>query len=306
MKYITYLVLLFAIGCVSCEESEIAPSEAQPNLFAPAESATDATSELRRQFFDETGCYLLFNDTLKNERIGTDAYGNSLYDTELLDLTYGINSSTQWKFVFSYMNDYEQQKEAVDVLRENILPALGEKFYPYSFLLIENMESYAYQVSEGEEEGRWNGPYEKNFFDGRRALAISVSALLADPEEFRNEIKLEYITKYVNNQDLTEFYSYGKEYYEQKYFTDEFFSEEEVWERTGVLSFYLNVEDLGGGDIISDLEIYSQASDLKEYINEILTKPEEEFKAEYEGFDIVLKKYDMLRKMILEGGFTIE
>ena len=75
--YILYGIIL--LGCFSCKkEDDLIPNAPQPNLFAPAEGATDPTSQLRRKFYEETGVYLLFTDTLKNEYYGTDVYGNSV------------------------------------------------------------------------------------------------------------------------------------------------------------------------------------------------------------------------------------
>ena len=44
-------------------------SKYEQNLFSPAESDQSPSAQLRRQFKQEVGCYLLFNDTLKHEQV---------------------------------------------------------------------------------------------------------------------------------------------------------------------------------------------------------------------------------------------
>ena len=69
MKHTIYISLLFLlIGGSACQkEDDLTPRGEKNNWFAPAIDATDAESVLRRKFYDDTDCYLLFNDTLRHE-----------------------------------------------------------------------------------------------------------------------------------------------------------------------------------------------------------------------------------------------
>lgn len=64
------------------EEEDLNPSGIKENYFEVPEDAMDPESVLRRNFYEQEKIYLLFNDTLRHEQIGTDRYGNVVYFTE--------------------------------------------------------------------------------------------------------------------------------------------------------------------------------------------------------------------------------
>lgn len=286
-------------GLFACKkESELVPNAPLPNLFAPSENATDPTSLLCREFYKETGVYLLFSDTLKNEYIGTDVYGNPLYNTELVDLTYGINSSFLWKFDFTYSTKFEEQERAADLVKEKVLPVLNKDDYPYSFLLIDKFSAYTWMIEEGEEmnDGYWSEGEEWDFYSGIRAMAISMSQLLNNTESLVLDIRKAAIKKFLTAEKLEDFYAYGKDYY-GKYIWD-FYSEEDFITATGILGFYFDEYDYY-------VEVWGSESDLDCFLTRILEDSEEEFKEEYAGYDLVLTKYDMLKRLLSENGFEI-
>ncbi|WP_065218624.1 MULTISPECIES: hypothetical protein [Butyricimonas] len=297
--YILYGIIL--LGCFSCKkEDNLIPNAPQPNLFAPAEGATDPTSQLRRKFYEETGAYLLFTDTLKNEYYGTDVYGNPLYTTELLDLSYGINSSALWKFEFEYLSDYEKQQSAVELLKKQILPVLPKNYYPYSFLLIDNLIAYTWWSEEGATDGWWDSGYEQDFYFGTRAMAINISMLENEGEAFAKRILNRLIRDYyLTAEKLQEFYAPGRNYYGKYIYDYEygFWSEEDFIQATGILAYYYDGWEY--------FEVYGSESDLVKYLEFILDGSEEDFKAEYADYPLVLKKYDMLKQLLIEGGFAV-
>lgn len=75
--YFIYILALTAcLTIAGCSNDDgLAPSYADKNRFMATDSATNAVSALRNKFYWETGSYLLFNDTLRHETIGTDAAG---------------------------------------------------------------------------------------------------------------------------------------------------------------------------------------------------------------------------------------
>lgn len=298
--YILYGIIL--LGCFSCKkEDDLIPNAPQPNLFAPAEGATDPTSQLRRNFYEETGIYLLFTDTLKNEYYGTDVYGNPLYTTELLDLSYSINSSFQYKFEFKYLSDYGKQQSAVELLKEHILPVLPilpKNYYPYSFLLIDSLYDYSYITEEGDTEGYWDSQ-EDGVYSGNRAMAINISMMKRNADSLSLEIVYCLIRdNYLTAEKLQEFYAPGKDYYYTYDEYDYFYSLEDVYWATGILACY---EDFDNWLIVIQGEEY----DVKKYLGKILYGSEEDFKAEYADYPLVLKKYDILKQLLVEGGLAL-
>ena len=295
---------LILLSCFSCEEEDaIQPNPPLTNLFAPAEGANDLTSELRRQFYLETGCYLLFSDTLKHEYSGVDTYGNVLYDTELLDLTYGINSIVRWAFAFAYLPGYEEKKIAVELLKETVLSALNERHYPYSFLLVDSLKASAWYVEEGalDSEGRWGEFSEQSYYVGTRAMAISISKLRQDPGGFIQMMQKNLITKYLSDDKLMEFYEPGKDWYGFDDYTKEFNSEEDFVQATGILGF--EYYEPYWEDELPYLWVYDKNSDLEMYLNKILQKTEEDFKIEYGMYSVVMRKYNIIKQLLIDGGF---
>ena len=46
-------------------------------------------------------------------------------------------------------------------------------------------------------------------------------------------------------------------------------------------------------------------SDLDKYLTAILERSEEEFETEYDGYDLVIKKYNILKQLLIDGGFNL-
>ncbi|MGN1229273.1 MAG: hypothetical protein ACI4T5_06405, partial [Prevotella sp.] len=79
------MLLISAITLISCSDNEdTTPSMADANVFAPAASDNSATAQLQRDFYKETGVYLLFTDTLTAVNGGKP---------ELLDLGWTLSGS---------------------------------------------------------------------------------------------------------------------------------------------------------------------------------------------------------------------
>ena len=62
LKILFCIIMLAGSFCACQKEEELAPSRT-PNPFAPLPGATDEESKLREEFYKNTGCHLLFNDT---------------------------------------------------------------------------------------------------------------------------------------------------------------------------------------------------------------------------------------------------
>ena len=106
------------------------------------------------------------------------------------------------------------------------------------------------------------------------------------------------ITDYLTSDKLREFYAPGKNYYGQYFMDGEFESEEEFVMTTGILAYYYDEYDYY-------LEVYGMQSDLDKYLTAILERSEEEFETEYDGYDLVIKKYNILKQLLIDGGFNL-
>ncbi len=222
-NYLLYAAMMLCAMPVftSCgEEEDTTPSEYEQNLFSPADNDQSQTAQLRRQFKDEIGCYLLFNDTLKHEQNGKDVYGNVLWNTQLIDLTYQfigmpMNST---KYTFTYLTDYANQKKATDLLKEKLAKRLGRAL-PYSILLVDSIKQWTNSSGVWElDEGSYYSPTDPfpKFVLGTRSYAFAVHGTDAfDDEAYFDEILLSIVIDKVNNlpeSKLTKFFSYVAQY----------------------------------------------------------------------------------------------
>ena len=96
----------------------------------------------------------------------------------------------------------------------------------------------------------------------------------------------------VEDQILADFYSFGDKYY-GKYYKDFGMSSIPVAKDLHSLGFILTYSSIFP-DKNKDLESYMQA---------IFYQEEEEFKAKYANYPIILQKYDILKRIIEEQGF---
>lgn len=297
-----WLGLLLSAAVACRKEDDITPEAAAPNLFYPDAAATDEYSQLRRDFYAETGCYLLFNDTLKHEYTGTDRYGNPLYSTELLDLPYGVTSSVQWKFVLNYSTNIQQARQAAEIVKKDILSAMDERYHPYSFLLVKDFMTYTYMIEEGEPNGYWSGPNSvETYYIGERAILMSIDALLKDKEALKTKFLRRLLDKQLTTTVLKDFYASGEAYY-GKQETGDFIDEDDFIMQTGILAF----EALQGvGNDFLTFYVESKTADLKIYLDNLLLGQEEEFLTEYAEYPIVLEKFRLLKKIVIDLGFHI-
>ena len=101
---ILYISVLFLTGMTACAKEDTLTPEVDTNIdcFAPAADAMDEESVLRRTFFEQENCYLLFSDTLRREELGKDSNGDMQYFIELLDVNYSVGASTNSSLTYSY------------------------------------------------------------------------------------------------------------------------------------------------------------------------------------------------------------
>ena len=202
------LLALFAICisgvCVACggEEDDTTPSYADVNGFAPADDDNSPTAQLRRDFYNQTGSYLLFKDTL----ITHTSDGRS----ELLDITYFIMGSIDWqsdyKYTYEYIEDIEQQRKAAEYVQKYLIKRLG-KNTPYSFFLVNDLH-YDYY-------GRLR---QRDKVLGLRSYVISMGGGEAydDPETYFGDMIVDIVKNSISRvpeELMNQFYAFSKDYY---------------------------------------------------------------------------------------------
>ena len=277
----------FSIACVSVacggEEDDTTPSYADINGFAPADDDNSPTAQLRRDFYNQTGSYLLFKDTL----ITRTSDGRS----ELLDITYFIMGSIDWQsdydYTYEYIEDIEQQRKAAEYVQKYLISRLG-KNTPYSFFLVNDLH-YDYY-------GRLR---QRDKVLGLRSYVISMGGGEAyeDPETYFGDMIVDIVKNSISRVPeavMNQFYAFSKDYYGND--VEGSLTDQEVWD----LGMFYYIEDDWWGNYF-----YYQNTDLSLWLEAVLTMSPSEFEAEYGSSSVMMEKYALLRQIILDQGFEI-
>jgi len=306
MKKIIFYIACIAIisGFASCANQEdISPSYADQNLFAPSDEDHSATADLRRDFYKETGAYLLFNDTLKKVKNGTDAYGNPIWNTETVDVEYPfIGDVSSYTYTYKYIRSIDQQKKVADLIKEKLAKRLG-KAVPYSFLIVDSITTWTNNngVLEIVPEYSWSGavPHPTQVL-GTRCYVVSTSGDTGfqDANYFTtifSQIVLNKLRR-LNPDKLSKFYSYGESYYQvdktdlglEHGVNDSIARSRGFWQDYNY--YYLALKD-------TDLEYFSNA---------VCTYSESEVKEMMAAFPIVVERFELLRNVIKSMGIKLD
>lgn len=290
-KMYYFLVICFSFASVlSCsKEDKLTPSRDEVNYFSVPADATDEVSVLRREFYEKTGVHLLFNDTLRHEQRGTYEDGTPIWYTETIDFNYNISSSGAGTYFFDYLSDQDSREVAVGIVEEHILPHLGEGWRPYSFLLLNKIETLNIL-------GR---RVETDCISCVRSMAIGIGKAISmsseEQADFSKSILFTLVNDKVEDLDASlfdEFYLPCQQYYVQDY-TEFGLSEEPADEELYELGF-----------VYKSLWYFpDERTDRKYFVQYAVELSEEEFREKYGNYPIVMQKYEIIREIISDMGY---
>lgn len=283
MKYRIFYLLALCVASMAmtaCSEDEdLTPSYKDVNGFEPAADDNSATAQLRRDFFKETGSYLLFDDKL------TTSSTNG--QPELIEPGWSMIGSSSNNYQYQYITNIDEQREAVALIKQYLLPRFNFKMF--SYLLVNELYYINYY-------GRKN--VSTNYF-GARTLVISMSLGEAydAPEEYFSSMMIDIIKGKLDYESplLKPFYAYSEQYYGYDYEDfgwDDKPSQEELWELgfTGGNSYYF----------------YYKNKDYTTWLELVLSNTEEEFEEQYGDYPVMMAKYRTLKEIIEQQGFVLK
>ncbi len=283
MKYIA--TALIALGLLaSCGgEDDLTPSYADINGFAPAADDNSLTAQIRNEFYNNTGAYLLFTDTLTTQTPSGKP--------EMLDISYAIAGSSSVysrDYIYSYITEPTEQQKAADLVSSYLVPKLGEAL-PNAFFLV-NEISY---ISGS--RTRYS-----SYLLGTRAYALSMDdgAAYEDPDAFANELLQEIIIDRIDqlgDDEKAEFLAFSYDYYVEDLEKDSL-TEQEIWDRG--MFYYIESSYWGS-------YYYGSSTDLQLWVDAVLEYTPEEFEQIYGSSAVMLSKFDVIRNIILDLGFNI-
>ena len=297
MKRLFYIALAFlplALG--SCKKDEVTPDLKDVTTpFLPAVSDNSEEAQLRRDFYAAHGSFLLFNDTLQRYKTGKDINGEQHYFTETLDLTYDIGMSTYSNNKYSYtlLTDTERKREAVQYVEEYLLTHITGKLMPYSWLLVDKISR--------DFLGAVSSPYAAT---GQRAVVVACNLLprLTDAQkvQYTRQVMNTIIAKLAadNTEAFADFFAVSAAHYDGS-FTDP----KTTAANTAILNeagFICRGQSFG-----SDTNgLYpSQELDLNAYARQVAATTPEAFNKKYADYPLVLKKFEIMRRILLDLGY---
>lgn len=295
MKRTYYFISLCILTLIfSCsKEDALTPTDTQYDYFTVSPDATDAESVLRRKFYEDHNIHLLFNDTLRHELQGTYADGTPYYFTELLDLPYNITSTLN-DVQFTYIKNYEQKESSVKFVEKYILTHLGTSLRPYSIFLVDELNE--------EDYGYWD-PID--FYIGRRCLALATCDIPETDEDEISEYALNILYNFIESQisyrdaEFTEFLSFGSEYY-----GEDFIDHNDVFKNGYEKPQHDDLYALGFISWNGRNKYFPyENNDLSAYLRALFYDDEEEFKAQYADYPVIIQKYNILKEVVKQKGY---
>lgn len=301
MKFYNYILLsMMSLGMLcSCGDEDMLIGEEirVTDQFLPDSNNHSEVAELRRSFYQKEKSYLLFNDTLRHEQVGVTASGEPFYHTETLDILYSVGSTNMYEnnFVYKYLPTYDEEKESSDFLSKRILPHLGDKLRPFSWLLVDTIKKPLYEdVFE----------YPK-VLSGERCVAIAVGRLTKAAEEEKAQLaqnlQVEVLSgALASKREMNEFYSFCQDMYDQ--FDFNYFQYGDHSEYTYTCGFLSKKKNPSTG--MEMLAHPDKSVDVSDFLLLVFNSSDEEVQAKFENYPIVLKKYSIIKKLIVELGYV--
>ena len=302
----TYYLLIcsFLLAVLySCDKEEsLEASKINEDYFTIPADATDPVSVLRRKFYERTGVHLLFNDTLRHEQRRTNANGTSYWFTEVIDPGFGLTTSSRNNYQYDYLIDETAMQNAIDFVEKYFLSHLGKKLRPYSILIVQKI-----YYLDPNRDSKWYSTTtpvkETKYINGSRCFAINmnkVGSTDASKKKICQEIFKQIIDTKIDLLDagvMDEYYTFCSPYYSQR-LSNFGLPNAPTIEQALPYGFIQPYNGYMGSYFMS------KSTELSQFLTAFFANSESEFKTKYEDYPILLQKYDVMKKITTDMGFT--
>ena len=302
-KFAIYgLLLLSGLQFVACSDDEVRPTPSNFNddFFGVPADATGPEAELRRDFHKETGIHLLFTDTLRITLIGKDAQGKDLFEYETIDFAWNLTNyddSYGWKP--EYIENIDDKRKATDLFREYIMPHIaGSSMAPYSVLLLKSLQI--------EDYGDFEDAYTTSCW---RSIGVNTFGwITAESDEdiatYTASILKDLVSARFNNRsdEADPWFEISRDCYNCDYIID--YNENWAggdWEYLYSIGFMDYYDDWRGRP--NRDEFLSSSSDFKMFFDALFDRTEEDFKAEFGAYPVIMEKYNLMKSLIEQTGY---
>lgn len=288
-KFLIGMVAVLTLPIIGCGDGseDLVPSETEKNLFAvdPSDKSKDAV--LRREFYDNTGIFLLYTDLLGTYK---DNFGNDR--EERVDFNWGLNTDSSTQVTFDELSDSERD-EATRLILTYFVPYVNVEngtVKPYSILLVKNLRTGSRQKLQ-------------DFHSCIRCFCINVDNWIgADDDEAKTlgkdllkslvDTKIDY-----KNEGLDPFFAICDGLHEERVadIIPEWIDEQNVeWiYEKGFMSYYPDYWD----EIEYD-EFRSREFDLRDFMDALFNEDEADYKETWGDYPLIIQRYDVLKECV--------
>ena len=299
MKRIHHIFLgismIFSLLVCSCGDGseKLQPSEPYKNFFEADPADKSATAELRRDFYNNTGIYLIFSDLLGTY---TDEFG--IERTEMVDFNWALTDNDSFSYYFDEVAD-EDKQHATDMVAKYFLPYInieGSKLKPYSILLVSNLNS--------NQKDTYDDPSPVDYMSCWRCFAINVDEWIEADEEGAKTLGKNLLYQLVSTKidyqtpELEPFFAVCEEHYDNYYIVDSFpewMDEQdiEIIYEAGFRKYY--ADWYGEADYDA---FYSKRNDLADFMKAVFDEDEADFMDKWGDYPKIVEKYNILKGCI--------
>ena len=296
---------LLVTGCG--KDKDLEPSGLDRNWFA-LEDSGDPVDHLRYEIYSRTGATFFRSDTIGSIDRGLDALGNPYIYYEVLDVNYAITSRIEVA-TYELSEDDAAITEALEVMRDEMLPLLPKKLYPRCFLLVDKLNISQTKNQDGEASaykgmmttvvGRLNAIKTMTAAEKTRLAAgvageivsvYLVNECAAELEEFYSKAN----TKTAGGDDYN-FYTKSDDIREKSPGTSRPAFKD--WKEYGFLvhdTSYTSFNDTPGS---RSYKTVGQRRDVETFMVEVILGNDAGFEAAYAAYPLILEKYALLKEV---------
>ena len=287
---------LFA-GC-SDDEENLSPSNIDRNRYNVSDFCTPEEMEIRNEFYEKIGSYIVFNDSLTKREAVTPAGTYIFVDT--IDLNYAASYRTQHEFYYTKLSTIDEKRAAADFLADEVLPRLDTAFYPYSFFVVDSLIMVRMQVdwqdgpADPEALGSWVC-YSTTIVGCNGLFEMDAAEREAQIREVQKGILINKYSTALDSINYLNFIAISDPYR----YIDETWRDEgkEKWEWAFERGFLYGVW--------STQAYRNWDTDVAAYIWEMFSMTREEFDEKYGQWDIILQRRDALVKDFSENNVRV-
>ena len=293
--FLGYICGLFLFG--SCyKENDISPSYLDRNWYV-LEDSENPLDHQRYLVYKEYGIPIFYKDTIGSQNRGVDAFGEPVIYYEVINPDYTIETMFK-KTTFELSEQEDDLINGVKLIGERVMPELiSPVLYPRCFLLVKKITLS--NVSS----------YEANCFRGMMTTLVSCVEKLKDMsaaelKRLAMEVVGEQIGAYLADSCVVELESFINVSRKEVNPTGTLYSFRLLLssspkmapvENYGFLSF-----DRKEANNANTCFTVTEQRDVMDYVTEVYMNDDVAFKEKYKDYPYVLKKYDLMKKVVAD------